>query len=93
MGDIGNVSSNAFVAQSTKQPIEGMSNDSYNLALMYAKHNIDAHLAWVENFDHLDGLIFYTIFEHCNLGVQVQSTLDSKTDLDDDFSSCHPRGI
>jgi TonB-dependent receptor len=44
-GDIGNVSSTAF-AQSSKLPIEGMSNDSYNLALMYAKYDIDARMAW-----------------------------------------------
>lgn len=27
-------------------PLEGMSNDSYNVALLYAKYNIDARLAW-----------------------------------------------
>lgn len=27
-------------------PLEGMSNDSYNLALMYGKYDIDARLAW-----------------------------------------------
>ncbi len=27
-------------------PLEGMSNDSYNLALLYAKYGVDARLAW-----------------------------------------------
>ncbi len=44
-GDIGNVTSSAN-AQSGKLPIEGMSNDSYNLTLLYAKYDIDARLAW-----------------------------------------------
>jgi TonB-dependent receptor len=44
-GDVGNVTSTAN-AQSARLPIEGISNDSYNLALMYAKYNIDARLAW-----------------------------------------------
>jgi TonB-dependent receptor len=43
-GDVGNVTSSAN-AQS-KLPIEGMSNDNYNIALMYAKYGIDARLAW-----------------------------------------------
>lgn len=44
-GDISNTSSTAF-AQSSKLPIEGMSNDTYNLALLYSKYDIDARFAW-----------------------------------------------
>ncbi len=42
------VTSTAAIANSnlTTLPLEGMSNDSYNLALMYAKYGIDARLAW-----------------------------------------------
>ena len=43
-GDTSNVTSTAN-AQSNL-PIEGMSNSSYNLALMYSKYDIDARLAW-----------------------------------------------
>ncbi len=42
------VTSTVAVANSNLKtlPLEGMSNDSYNLALMYAKYDIDARLAW-----------------------------------------------
>ena len=33
-------------ANDASLPMEGMSNDSYNLALLYAKYGIDARLAW-----------------------------------------------
>lgn len=33
-------------ASNANLPMEGMSHDSYNLALMYAKYDIDARLAW-----------------------------------------------
>lgn len=33
-------------ANDTTLPLEGMSNDSYNVALMYAKYDIDFRLAW-----------------------------------------------
>jgi TonB-dependent receptor len=42
------VTSSVAIANSniTDLPLEGMSNDSYNLALLYAKYGIDARLAW-----------------------------------------------
>jgi TonB-dependent receptor len=42
------VTSTAAIANSnlTTLPLEGMSNDSYNLALMYEKYGIDARVAW-----------------------------------------------
>nr|WP_243850968.1 TonB-dependent receptor [Rhizomicrobium electricum] len=43
----GNITaSDAVASGNATLPMEGMSNDSYNLALMYAKYNIDARLAW-----------------------------------------------
>lgn len=42
-----NVNDPTQVAQATAPlPMEGMSNDSYNLALLYAKYGIDARLAY-----------------------------------------------
>ncbi|HEY0283148.1 MAG TPA: TonB-dependent receptor [Rhizomicrobium sp.] len=42
------LTSTVAIANSGDQslPLEGMSNDSYNLALMYEKYGIDARLAW-----------------------------------------------
>jgi TonB-dependent receptor len=38
--------SDAVASGNADLPMEGMSKDSYNLALMYAKYDIDARLAW-----------------------------------------------
>ena len=44
----GNVGNAIAIANSNSQdlPLEGMSNDSYNVALLYAKYDIDARLAY-----------------------------------------------
>jgi len=44
-GDLNNATSIAS-ANDKSLPLEGMSNDSYNLALMYARYGIDARLAY-----------------------------------------------
>lgn len=44
-GDLNNATSIASANDKTL-PLEGMSNDSYNLALMYGKYGIDARLAY-----------------------------------------------
>ena len=43
----GNITASDAVASGNMDlPMEGMSHDSYNLALMYAKYDVDARLAW-----------------------------------------------
>jgi TonB-dependent receptor len=43
----GNITaSDAVASGNATLPMEGMSKDSYNLALMYSKYDIDARLAW-----------------------------------------------
>ena len=44
-GDLTSATALAAAADTTL-PLEGMSNDSYNLALLYSKYSIDARLAW-----------------------------------------------
>jgi TonB-dependent receptor len=93
-------------------PMEGLSKDSYNLALLYAKYDIDFRLAWnwrssfmsssassgeprdpvwLEAYGQLDGSLFYTLYDHYKIGVQLTNITGEVFYTDQGYADYHPR--